>query len=153
MGQQRALVIGVSGYPPPISSLPGVANDAKAMADLLGSPQSRFRGGEVVTLLDAQATATAIREQIDSALTKAGREDTVFIYLAGHGHVEKKAYYFVARDTTVGQMDQTGVPLAWLRDKIDTSPSRRVFVWLDFCYSGGVAERSIGLPSGGSRNH
>jgi len=143
MGQQKALVVGVSNYLPPIPSLKGVANDAKAMADLLGSPQGQFRGGEIITLLDAQATAAAIREQLDAALSKAGRDDTVFVYMAGHGHVENGAYYFVAHDTTVGQMARTGVPLAELRDKFDASPSRRVFVWLDFCHSGGVAERSL----------
>lgn len=143
MGQQKALVVGVSDYPPPIPSLKGVANDAKAMGDLLGSPQGQFRGGEVTTLLDAQATAAAIREQLDAALSKAGRDDTVFVYMAGHGHVENGAYYFVARDTTVGRMAETGVPLAELRDKFDASPCRRVFVWLDFCHSGGVAERTL----------
>lgn len=146
MSQQKALVVGVSNYPPPIPSLKGVANDAKAMADLLGSPQGQFRGSGVITLLDAQATAAAIREQLDAALGNAVRDDTVFVYMAGHGHVENGAYYFVASDTVLGHMAQTGVPLAELRDKFDGSPSRRVFVWLDFCHSGGVVERTVEAP-------
>ncbi len=143
MGQQKALVVGVSNYPPSIPSLPGVANDAKAMADLLGSPQGQFRGGEIITLLDAQATGAAIREQLETALSKAGRDDTVFVYMAGHGTVQNGAYFFVAHDTARGRVAETGVPLADLRAMFDASPSRRVFVWLDFCHSGGVIERDL----------
>lgn len=144
MGRQRALVVGVSNYPSPIPSLPGVANDAKAMADLLGSPPGQFRGGEITTLLDAEATAAAIREQLEAALGKAGRDDTVFVYMAGHGTVQDGAYYFVAHDTARGRVAETAVPLADLRSTFDASPSRRVFVWLDFCHSGGVIERDAG---------
>lgn len=143
MGQQRALVIGVSNYPPPIPSLPGVANDAKAMADLLGSPQGQFRGGDVTVLTDAQATGAAIHERLDDALGKAGWDDTVFVYMAGHGKVHNGAYYFAAHDTDRGRLAETGVQLANLRTLFDDSQSRRVFVWLDFCHSGGVIERDL----------
>jgi hypothetical protein len=143
MGQQRALVVGVSNYPPPIPSLPGVANDAKAMADLLGSQQGQFRGGDVTVLTDAQANGAAIRAQLDAVLNKASWDDTVFVYVAGHGKVHNGAYYFVAHDTDRGRVAETGVPLADLRAMFDTSQSRRVFVWLDFCHSGGVIERDL----------
>ena len=142
MGQQKALVIGVSSYPLPIFSLPGVANDAQAMADLLGSPQGQFHTGAVKVLTDAQANAGAIKDQLAAVLGKAGQDDTVFVYMAGHGTIHKGAFYFVAHDTSPGRVAETGVPLAELRDLFDTSPSRRVFVWLDFCHSGGIIERS-----------
>jgi Caspase domain len=152
MSQQKALVVGVSAYPPPIPSLPGVANDAKAMADLLGSPQGQFQGDEVTVLTDGQATGVAIRDQLDATLAKAGRNDTVFVYMAGHGTVHHGAYYFVAHDTARGRVADTGVSLAALRDKFDASPSRRVFVWLDFCHSGGVIERSSDGPVADDRD-
>lgn len=142
MGQQKALVIGVSTYPPPIPSLPGVANDAQAMADLLGSPQGQFHNGAVGVLTDAQAKGVAITEQLAAVLGKAGRDDTVFVYMAGHGTIHNGAYYFVAHDTARGRVAETGVPLTALRDFFDNSPSRRVFVWLDFCHSGGIIERA-----------
>lgn len=142
MSKQRALVVGVSSYPLPISTLPGVANDAAAMAELLGSPQSRFRDGEVVVLTDAQATGAAIREQLASVLGGAGKDDTVFVYMAGHGTVVNKAYYFLPHDTVPANIADSGLPLVGLRDLFDGCRSRRVFVWLDFCFSGGIIERS-----------
>jgi Caspase domain len=143
MGQQKALVIGVSSYPLPITPLPGVANDARAMAELLGSPQGEFRNGEVVVLIDARANGTTIREHLTAVLGGAGRDDTVFVYIAGHGTIDKGAYYFVAHDTILGpRLAATGIPLLFLREMFDNSPSRRLFVWLDFCHSGGIIERS-----------
>ena len=38
-GRERALVIGISDYPPPIPKLPAVANDVREMASLLGFGQ------------------------------------------------------------------------------------------------------------------
>lgn len=142
MGQQRALVIGVSGYPSPISSLPGVADDAREMAAILGSQKSRFRADDVTVLADAQASGSTIRSQLAAALAQAGRDDTVFVYMAGHGTVYKGVYYFLPHDTDPGRLADTGLPLTALRDLFDNSPSRRVFVWLDFCHSGGVLERT-----------
>jgi hypothetical protein len=142
MGQQKALVIGVSSYPLPIPSLPGVANDAQAMADILGSPQGQFRPSGVEVLTDASANAGAIRDRLAVALKNAARDDTVFVYIAGHGEVHNGVYYFVAHDTVPARLAETGVPLTELRDLFDGSPSRRIFVWLDFCHSGGIIDRS-----------
>jgi hypothetical protein len=142
MGQEKALVVGVSNYRPPLTLLPGVANDARAMADLLGSPQGQFQSGDVTVLTDLEATRAAVKENLAAVLGKAGREDTVFVYMAGHGVIRDGAYYYVAHDTAPSRVAETGVPLAELRDLFDASPSRRVFVWLDFCHSGGVIERS-----------
>jgi hypothetical protein len=142
MDQQKALVVGVSNYRPPINLLPGVANDARAMAELLGSPQGQFHSGDVTVLTDGQATGATVRKNLAAVLGKAGRDDTVFVYLAGHGMIRDGAYYYIAHDTVPSRVAETGVPLAELRDLFDASPSRRVFVWLDFCHSGGVIERS-----------
>ena len=43
------------------------------------------------------------------------------------------------------RMAETGVLLAALRDMFDASPSRRVFVWLDFCHRFRIRRRR--LPS------
>jgi hypothetical protein len=142
MGRQRALVIGVSGYPSPISSLPGVADDAREMAAILGSQKSRFRADDVTVLTDAQAGGAAIRGQLAAALTQARRDDTVFVYMAGHGTIHNGSYYFLPHDTDPHRLPETVLPLTALRDLFDNSPSRRVFVWLDFCHSGGVLERT-----------
>jgi hypothetical protein len=142
-GRDRALVIGVSDYPPPIRKLPAVANDVREMAKLLGSAQGQFPAQNVRSLTDGEATQKAILEATDSTFSSAQADDAVFAYLAGHGAVVGSEYYFVAHDTTVQGLATKGVPLEKLKKAFDASPSQRTFLWLDFCHSGGIIPRDL----------
>src|SRR4051794_11443695 len=51
--------------------------------------------------------------------------------------------YFVGHDTTAGDLKGTGVPLVEVRELFDQSRSRRAFLWLDFCHSGGITARDL----------
>jgi hypothetical protein len=146
MDKQTALVVGVSNYPTPSWALPCVANDAREMAALLGSAQGQFRG-DILVLADAQAAAAAITSGLDAVLGGAAADDTVFVYVAGHGVCRDGTYYFVAHDTMLGRLAETAVPLTAIKERFEKSASRRVFVWLDFCHSGGIIERAVGGDS------
>src|SRR4051794_13708324 len=65
-GRERALVIGISDYPPPIRKLPAVANDVREMATLLGSDQGQFPAQNVLRLTDAEATSQKVLEAIET---------------------------------------------------------------------------------------
>ncbi|WP_165248058.1 caspase family protein [Paludisphaera soli] len=142
-GRERALVIGVSDYPPPIPRLPAVANDVREIAKLLGSDQGQFPGQNVKSLVEHEATQKAVLEAIDSTFSNVQAEDAVFAYLAGHGAVVGGQYYFVAHDTTVKDIATNGVPLMQIKAAFDASPSQRAFLWLDFCHSGGIIPRDL----------
>jgi hypothetical protein len=92
------------------------------------------------------AEEAATRKEILAALRKtfsgAKAEDTIFVYLAGHGGVEKGAYYYLAHDTAQDRLAETGVPLAEIKRMFDRTTSKRVFLWLDCCHSGGILPRA-----------
>lgn len=46
----KALVIGISQYPPEFNSLPAVSADVREIAKLLGSEEGKFDKGEVAVL-------------------------------------------------------------------------------------------------------
>jgi hypothetical protein len=142
-GRERALVIGISDYPPPIRKLPAVANDVREMVKLLGSDKGQFPSQNVRSLADGEATQQAVLEAIESTFSGVQSDDAVFAYLAGHGAVVRGKYYFVAHDTTVKGIATNGVPLKKIKAAFDSSPSRRAFLWLDFCYSGGIITRDL----------
>jgi hypothetical protein len=144
-GRERALVIGISSYPSPIPKLPAVANDVREMAKLLSSDQRQFPAQNVRRLVDREATHQAILEAIDSTFSGVQANDTVFAYLAGHGAVAGGKYYFVAHNTTAQGIAANGVPLTSIKAAFDSSPSQRAFLWLDFCHSGGIIPRDLGL--------
>lgn len=140
--RQRALVVGISNYPSPITKLPAVSADVREIAKLLGSKNGTFSEPNVKLLRDGDATRKKIVAALQQALAGAQATDTVFVYLAGHGGIDNGEYYFVPHDTNSGALAQTGLPLTQIRDLFDQSPSHQVFLWLDFCHSGGILARS-----------
>ena len=142
-GREKALVIGISDYPPPIRKLPAVANDVREMARLLGSDQGQFPAQNVRSLADEEATHKAILDVIEATFSGVKADDSVFAYLAGHGEVVRGEYYFIAHDTTAQGIATNGVPLKRLKAAFDSSPSQRAFLWLDFCHSGGIIPRDL----------
>ena len=144
-GREKALVIGISDYPQPIRPLPAVANDVREMAKLLSSDQGQFPSQNVRSLTDGEATQKAILDVIEGTFSGVQADDAVFAYLAGHGEVVAGEYYFIAHDTTAKGIAINGVPLKRLKEAFDASLSQRAFLWLDFCHSGGIIPRDIGV--------
>jgi uncharacterized caspase-like protein len=138
---QRALVVGISDYLPPFGKLQAVAADVREMAKLLESESGVFRSGSIGLLTDKRATRPRILDDLQDTLAGAGPDETVFVYIAGHGAVQGDRYYFIAHDTVDHDLSSTGVPLTDIRRLFDATRSRRVFLWLDFCHSGGMLAR------------
>lgn len=157
---QRALVVGISGYPAAIGKLPAVAADVRAMAALLSSKSGIFSSTGVNVLTERKAVKADVLAALRKTFTGAKPTDTVFVYLAGHGDVEGEEYYFIPYDAKLGRLVETAVPLAEIKRLFDRTASQRVFLWLDFCHSGGILargarssdidgiRRSIGVVSG-----
>jgi len=140
-GREKALVIGISEYPPPIPKLSAVANDVREMATLLGSDKGQFPAPNVLRLTDGEATSEKVIEAIETTFARVQPDDAVFAYMAGHGEVVDGEYYFIAHNTYVQEIPSTGVPLKKIKKAFDASPSQRAFLWLDFCHSGGIIPR------------
>jgi hypothetical protein len=142
-GRERALVIGVSDYPPPIPKLPAVANDVREVAALLGSDKGEFSAQRVTSLVDQGASRQSILGALEETFRDVRPDDAVFVYVAGHGAVVKDEYFFVSHDTQADAIPTTGVPLKAIKAAFDGSPSQRAFLWLDFCHSGGILARDL----------
>ena len=141
--KQQALIVGVSSYPKPISSLPAVANDVKEVAKLLGSRKGVFKRDQVKLLNNRQAKKASIEAELRATLAGAKTSETVFVFFAGHGAVVNDDYFFIAHDTDVNDIASTGVPLSLIKKLFDRCKSKRAFLWLDFCHSGGIVARNL----------
>lgn len=90
-GDLYALVVGVSQYKH--EGVPGLnvaAKDARDFARFLGAQDELFREVKVTLLVDAEATKREVERFLLYQLRKAGKNDTVFIFLSGHGAVDPK---------------------------------------------------------------
>lgn len=144
--ENRALVVGISNYPKPIKSLPAVAGDVRAIARLLQSKKGVFSRPGTTELTESKATTKAILAAVEHAFGAAVTE-TVFVYLAGHGQIDGGEYYFISHDTDHRDVAGTAVPLRDVKKLFDECKSKRVFLWLDCCHSGGILKARSGAAT------
>ncbi|HEY6873210.1 MAG TPA: caspase family protein [Geobacteraceae bacterium] len=79
----RALLVGINRYPYP-NALNGCVNDINDIeAELLNA--LGFAPENIVTLLDADATADAIRSALKDAVSKLTKGDRFLFWYSGHG--------------------------------------------------------------------
>jgi hypothetical protein len=139
----RALIIGVGTYRAGIKSLQAVSSDVREIGQLLGSAQGGFNGGNVTVLDDQKADRAKVLQELGATLLGAAEDQTIFVYMAGHGTVENGKYFFLPHDTDRSAIESTSIPLLEIKRLFDQSPSKRLFLWLDFCHSGGILARRI----------
>ena len=143
---KKALIIGVSEYPPEIGELKAVAADVREIGKILGSKSGVFPGKAVTILTDREATRSKALAEIQAIFRSAEAKDTVLVYMAGHGGIAPAAgsYHFLTHDANVDGLPATCVSLATVKQLFDECRSQRVFLWLDCCHSGGIIARRVG---------
>ena len=128
--------IGIDKYQDPnVRELSGAERDAMALHALVldSIPEVRAK-----LLVNADATAAAIRQSLDTTLGAAGVEDVVIVSFAGHG---SKSHRLLAHDTTKADFTKTTISMADLADGFRESEARFILCLLDCCFSGGATAR------------
>jgi hypothetical protein len=144
--ERWAVIVGISQYrSEDVPDLEFAGADAEAVHRFLTSSQAGpFREDHVLFLRDEEATGAAMREALFVFLQKAGRNDLVVIYFAGHGAPDPARpdnLYLLPFDADLNSLAATGFPM-WdvktaLRRQID---AERVIVIADACHSAGTQE-------------
>ena len=147
----QVLSVGINDYVRPTWRLSYGRNDAVAVAEVLrnrGTPL--FEEVLAVTLLDADANAAAIKGEI--ALESPSARDVLVVYFSGHGVALQEEdgweWYLlpftrawdVAGNVTASMVRQHGVSSRDLMRLLTSTQASRVFVILDSCRSGAVAD-------------
>jgi len=158
----RILAVGVADYAIDSFDLQAnvASNDARGMVE--GLSRSARPGGlydeiDAVILTDADATGARILEALRALADRARPQDTVLLFLAGHGDVVDGNYYFAPHDMGVASVDtlpkvlearsfaeaavrelfrREGVGQAALMDILAHVQSERTIIVLDTCYAG-----------------
>lgn len=123
------LAVGVNRYARAGMNLNYAAPDSKALSQFFQSgSRLAFSQGQLRQLTDGQATKGAILQALRS-FRNAPPQDTIILYLAGHGQPQGSSWAFVAHD---GQ----GISSEEIKAELDALAATRVFVALDTCYAG-----------------
>lgn len=156
-----AVVAGVSDYAGTNIRLKFAAKDAKDFGAAIDRAARRMFGAENVdvTILPAgerKTTGANLRAALEQVAERATGDDTVLLYLAGHGVSDSDEYFFMTQEATELALPPVGsarlrVALsgneltAWLK----TLKALRVVLILDTCDSGQLAT-GLGNARGGS---
>lgn len=141
LGKLYVLAVGVTKYANPHFNLKYAAADAGAFADLWKAhAASLYTGIDVTELLDDQATVTNVRAALFNLLDKAGDQDTVILFLSGHGLVlDDGSYYFATHEidpSTADTVAATALPWTSFQLALSRLKARHVLMFLDACHSG-----------------
>ncbi len=135
----RGVFIGVDRYRSPVNRLSCAVADARA----LGSLFSDTLEGEFAHLLDNDATAERIRQEL-GALETTAPEDFVVITFSGHGTDDHR---LVPVDVDVDELASSCLSLDELGERLDRIPARQLLVVLDCCFSGGFGGARVFAPT------
>jgi branched-chain amino acid transport system substrate-binding protein len=144
VGSYRALIIGINEYKDPkIPDLETPLNDSRALADLL---QEKY-GFVVETIFGKQATRKTIYNNLRGLSSKAKPNDSVLIYYAGHGDLDRQYNdgWWIPFDATVGD-PTTYLDNVQVQKAMRSMKAKHVLLISDSCYSGTLFGQSRAMP-------
>ena len=144
-GAYWALIIGIDKYKFALP-LDSAAKDAIGVRDVLVERYG-FKKDRIIELLNEQGTRTNIEEALFQLGQKAGPEDSVLIYYAGHGQYDKdgRLGWWVPVEGQPGKPG-TFITNASIRDYLDGMKARHVYLVADSCFSGTLFGKSRAMP-------
>ncbi|UFW82113.1 DEAD/DEAH box helicase [Rhizobium sp. SU303] len=136
----RGLFVGIDRYQSTeIRDLSCAARDATALEAIFGDTL----GGQTVLLTDQDATLARFETELE-ALSQCDAGDTVVIAFSGHG---SETHELIVHDTGYDSIETTSLPLDRLQEWFSKIPARRVILFLDCCFSGGLGAKVLQVPA------
>lgn len=139
VGKQYAVFIAINRYDN-WKPLKRPVKDAEEIRRLL---ESRYYIDVVIPLYDEKATRKGIGELFSDLQTRLKKEDSLFIFYAGHGHLDKasKSGFWIPVDGGTDENEQE----RWLsngiiRGYISGMKSKHIFLIADSCFSGDLLD-------------
>lgn len=137
-----ALLIGVDQYnDDDLATLSFSGKDANDLATVLRA-ESGGSFDEVTVLTGPnQTTKAAILHTLNTITASLQRDDTLLVYLSGHGTLTLDAIngtelYFLPSDATLDRPSENGVLVSWLEETLADKVARRRVLILDTCHNG-----------------
>jgi len=143
--QSWAVIIGISKYrhsgQSGLANLIFADNDAKAFERVLSD--LGWSDSHIMLLVNEEATQRNILIALESWLTKAGPNDQIVLYWAGHGFTDPEdpeKVYFACYDTDI-KIPATGYRMDRVRSILEERKAKNVIVLADTCHAGKIITR------------
>jgi hypothetical protein len=145
------VIIGINRYRNAALNLAYAEPDALGMMEFfrIEGVKRLFRDVYVHSLLNDQATGANIRSLFDDVARKTQPQDTLLIYLAGHGDTAGGEWFFIPHNALTPEIEtdlrRDGISNAVIIDVIKRCKAQKVFVMIDACKSGKLIPTMRGL--------
>jgi hypothetical protein len=140
-----AVVIGISEYQYSnqnnLTNLIFADDDAKDFAQML--KKIGWEDDHIKLLINEDATQRNIMIALESWLTKAGHNDLIVLFWAGHGYPDpenSEKVYFACYDTDI-TIPATGYRMDKVRGALEEAKSKHVVLLADTCHAGKLITR------------
>ena len=143
-GRTLALLVGTSHY----ARLPKEEwlQYAHLDAELFKKHLQSARGGalpdtDIELLENESATTAAIRNRFTTFLARAGKKDTVILFIAAHGTAEPgKGAFILTYDSDPQDLTSTALPMADVQKLLEQDLSKvgRVLAFVDVCHAANI---------------
>lgn len=135
MGQKYAVIVAVEQYQDKsLRSVQFAENDAKEFKAVLS--EHGFDQSNVSLLLSASATKTRVESEMRNRTRSLTKDDTFFLFYAGHGFSEAGQNYITCHDTVHADLSLTSISLQVLLKQLSACKCPRIVLFLDSCHSG-----------------
>jgi len=136
--------VGINSYENENLNLTYARPDAQAFSAYMNLNGAKlFNKIHSYSLLDSDATKTAILSAIDEIARVMKKEDVFIFFYAGHGSTEENIFYFITSEIT-GLFQQEKLANALkvneLQEKFKILPALKQVIFIDACHSGGSVE-------------
>lgn len=139
------VAVGASRYADEAMNLKFARDDATAMVELFRRLGVTAYGQvHAKAVLDDEATRSGILAALETVSRQARPEDTLAVFLAGHGRMVGQRYYFIPRefrrqaDSLEEDVREQGLAADVLADAVSKVPARKRLLIFDTCASGGA---------------
>ncbi|MEO0685358.1 MAG: caspase family protein, partial [Cyanobacteria bacterium J06649_11] len=141
--KKLALLIGVSEYEYDLNPLPGALKDVDAMQRVLQHPDmGDFLPENIKVLKNPQIPNMTLG--IENLFSSSQKNDLVLLYFSGHGIKDDSGNLYLANSQTCKHKNgklitSTTVAASFIHSIMNKSPSQRLVIILDCCFSGAFA--------------
>ncbi|HVX64029.1 MAG TPA: caspase family protein, partial [Pirellulales bacterium] len=149
------VAVGISRYADANMNLSFASQDARALAELFQRRGAAlYEQVHLVTLIDDQAAKSGIQQALKQVGAQTRPQDTLLLFLAGHGAMIGQRYYFIPQDfrkqakRLEDDVRQQGLPADELSDYLGAAAALKRILILDTCASGGALEVAMKARAG-----
>ena len=133
------LAVGIDHYGPPNDLRFAVKDSSDFLATVSQKKSMSYHSVVPFQLMDQQATLPNIEATFEKMAAITNKDDTVLIYLSGHGLRESNNFYFIPYQADSDNLSTTALSQDSLKKNIaKLAKTNRIFIFLDSCHSGAV---------------